>query len=317
MTNTDTRGLVFAAITGMLWLVLSVPVHGAEPEGDGQPGGNDRVSLVFSGESFYSRNNFDRERDESSDQRRDGYWLATMSANLSLKHLFDSRAFISPYLNMKLVHDFGDESWNRSYWNNNQVMGLGVKLGTESSFTDEEDRYIGGWEGALFSEYQFMLASVDGSKHAVPETVAGENFKTGINAWYSRKSTLAGGLGFWVDGWGEFSYNSTAFNDKGKDDYLLFNISPSAGVSFEAGQVTLKPYVRVAVVKDFFGSDWNRETWTNNLQYGPGLRISLDRLFPGDVFLFAEYLRVEYFNKKLDDVTEDVRVGITFWIPVL
>jgi hypothetical protein len=273
--------------------------------------------FVLDGDAYYSKNNFDRDRDELSGEKREGYYLASMQANLSLKHYLNESMFVAPYLNVIVTHDFGGKSWNRSYWNNNQVFGLGASLGKEHDFLDENGEYMGGWYALFFSEYQVITSSIDASKNDIPESVSSGNFKTGASIWYDRKKTIGNGIRLWTEFWGEMAYHSTYFNDKGEDNYLLATIAPRVGLSFDAGKIAVEPYVKAELLNDFLGEEWNREPWINYLQYGPGIRISLDRILTGNVSLFAEYLHVEYLDRKQEDVSDDIRAGLIFWIPVL
>ncbi|MCF8383888.1 MAG: hypothetical protein K9G39_09935 [Chlorobium sp.] len=287
------------------------PLHAEEAE---KPA--DGPSLVLGGNAYYSKYNFDRDRDESDGEEREGYYILSMPVSLSWKHYLDEKTFLAPYLNFTMTHDFGGESWNRHYWNNNQIVGLGVKVSREHSYADEKGEYTGGLYTALFSEYQFMTSSVDQAKNEVPEGISTENFKTGVSLWYARKKPIAEGIRLWTEVWGELAYHSTYFSEEGANNYIIGTIAPKAGLSFDVGDVAIEPYVKAELVNDFLEEEWNREPWINYLQYGPGVRIALDKFLPGSFSVYAEYLHVDYLDKK-QDVSNDIRFGVNFWIPIL
>jgi len=276
----------------------------------------DGPSLVLGGDAYYSKYNFDRDRDASDGEERKGYYIMSMPVNLSWKHYLDEKTFLAPYVNFTVTHDFGDESWNAHYWNNNQIVGLGARIGREHSYLDKNGNYMGGLYTALFTEYQFLTPSMDHSKNDIPESIARENFKAGVSMWYARKKPVADGIRIWMEAWGELAYHSTYFSDEGENNFIIGTLSSKAGVSFDAGKLAIEPYVKAELVNDFLDEDWNREPWLNYLQYGPGLRISLDKLLPGSVSIYAEYLHVDYLDKQ-QDVSNDIRVGVNFWIPII
>ena len=72
----------------------------------------DGPSLVLGGDAYYSKYNFDRDRDASDGEERKGYYIMSMPVNLSWKHYLDEKTFLAPYVNFTVTHDFGEESWN-------------------------------------------------------------------------------------------------------------------------------------------------------------------------------------------------------------
>jgi hypothetical protein len=276
----------------------------------------DGIRLELGGGAYYSKNNFDRKRDDASGETREGYYLLSVPLTLSWKHYLDEHTYAAPYLDLAVTHDFGEASRNRHYWSNSQVAGVGFRLGTEHSYIGRNGEYLGGLYASLYSEYQVMSSSIDRSKQEIPEDNATENFKSGVSMWYSRSYPVASGTSFWTELWGEFAYHSTSFSQKGEGDYLLATVAPKVGVSFDAGKIAVEPYLKAELVNDFLGKEWNREPWLNYLQYGPGLRIALGKILPGNVYLYAEYLHVGYFDKK-QEASDDVRAGVSFWIPIL
>lgn len=311
MEHTRLRGMLAGAVICIGLASYSPALHAAEAE---KPA--DGPSLVIGGNAYYSKYNFDRDRDASDGEEREGYYILSMPVTLSWKHYLDAETHVAPYLNFTVTHDFGGESWNRHYWNNNQIVGLGARIGREHSYVNEKGEYMGGLYTALFSEYQFMTSSFDHSKQDIPESISTENFKAGVSLWYARKKPIADGIRIWTEVWGELAYHSTYFSDEGENNYIIGTIAPKAGLSFDAGKLAIEPYVKAELVNDFLDEDWNREPWINYLQYGPGVRISLDRLLPGSVSIYAEYLHVDYLDKQ-QDVSNDIRVGVNFWIPII
>lgn len=276
----------------------------------------DGVRITVSSDAYYTRYNLDRNRDQESGEAREGYYLMLMPVEVSWKHYLRDDLYVSPYTMFSLTHDFGDESWNRSYWNNNQIVSLGVRLGREHDYTDDSGRYIGGVYGSLFTEYQFLTDSFDGSKDGVPDDISSENFKAGAGVWLAHSSEIASGVRFWKEMWGELAYHSTYFNDEDEDNYLIATLLPKIGLGFDMGKVALEPYLKVSLVNDFLGREWNEKPWINYVQYGPGARLSFDKLLPGTFFVYAEYFRVDYLDES-SDVSEDVRYGLAFWVPIL
>lgn len=289
------------------------PVIAAE-DASGKP--ESVLKLIIGGDIYYSRYNLDRDRDEESGEERKGYYILSLPVDLSWKNYLSENVYAAPYLSFRLIYDFGDESWNRNYWNNNQIVGLGARLGKERDFLDSDGSYSGGFYPSLFAEYQFLTETFDNAKSDIPDDVASENFKTGASAWYAKSTELGDGFRFWKEFWGEMAYHTTYFSDEGEDNFLILTLIPKIGLSFAVGELAFEPYVKGAFVNDFFGEEWNEEPWLNYVQYGPGARLSLNKLIPGSLYLYAEYLRVDYLDKK-EDLTEDVRVGINFWLPVL
>ncbi len=289
------------------------PVMAEEPA---SPKPEDAVRIVISGDAYYTRYNLDRSRDEECGDERKGYYLMLMPVEVSWKHYIREGFYVSPYTMFSVTHDFGDESWNKSYWNNNQIVSLGLRLGSEQDFTDESGMYTGGVYGALFAEYQFLTDSFDGSKDSVPDDISSGNFKTGASVWLAHSSDVGRGVRFWKEMWGELAYHSTYFNDEDEDNYLIATLLPKIGLGFDMGKVALEPYLKVSLVNDFLGKDWNEEPWINYVQYGPGVRLSLSELLPGSFYVYAEYFRVDYLDES-SDVSEDVRYGLAFWVPIL
>ncbi len=301
--------LIFCLLVGF----IASPVRAAEGS-QGIP--ESKLSMTIGGDAYYTRYNLDRDRDDESGEERKGYYILSLPVDISWKHYMNECVYAAPYLRFSLTHDFGDESWNRNYWNNNQIVGVGARLAKECDFLDNNGNYTGGVYPAFFAEYQFLTKSFDGSKDGIPDDIASENFKAGASVWYAKWEQLGEGFRFWRELWGEMAYHTTYFSDDGEENYLILTLIPKIGVSIALGELAFEPYIKGALVNDFLGEDWNEEPWINYVQYGPGARLSLDSLLPGSVYVYAEYLRVDYLDRS-EDLTEDVRFGVSFWLPVL
>ncbi|WP_242664221.1 hypothetical protein [Chlorobium sp. N1] len=274
------------------------------------------VIRVESGlESYYSEYNFSRTRDESGLDSGSGYYLFSVPVTIEGRHYLSEAFYLAPYGRVALTYDFGTRPWNRSYWNNNQIFSGGVKLTTEHSFMNTAEEYVGGVSASLFSEYQLMTSSFDSSKDPLPDGIAQQNVKSGLSFWFSHERPIGRGFSIWTESWGELAWNTTAFSDRGEDDFLLGTLSSKVGAGVDVGKASFKPYFTVDLVNDFLDKDWNRVSWFNNVQYGPGIRIQLGRYLPGNVDLYAEYLFVSYFDTP-QNLDHDVKAGIACWFPI-
>ncbi|NTU67295.1 MAG: hypothetical protein HGB02_00265 [Chlorobiaceae bacterium] len=276
----------------------------------------DGIHLDVGLDTYYTKYNFDNTRDESNISTGSGYYLFSLPVTLEARHYLSETFCLTPYARTSVTYDFGEKSWNKSYWNNNQIFAAGVKLTTEHSFMNESGEYIGGISTALFSEYEVMTSSFDNTKERVPATVDRQNVKTGVSFWFSKEKPLNKKFGIWTENWGEFAWHTSAFSAKGQDNFLLGSLSSKIGTGVDIGKVAFEPYLTVDLVNDFLTKEWNKASWFNNVQYGPGARLVLDRVLPGKLSVYAEYLLVNAFEPQ-HLLIHDVKAGLACWFPIL
>lgn len=276
---------------------------------------SDVIRIDSGVESYYTEYNFNRTRDESGLIGGSGYYLFSVPITVEARHYLSEAFVLAPYARAAVTYDFGGSSWNRSYWNNNQVFSGGLKLMTEHSYLNASEEYVGGISASLFSQYEVITSSFDSQKDPVPDTIDRQNVKTGLSFWFSRQQPVSRHWRVWTESWGELAWHTTAFSDEGQDNFLLGSLSTKVGTGVGIGKASFDPYVTVDLVNDFLDREWNRASWFNNVQYGPGARIVLDRYLPGNVSVYAEYLFVRYFDTPQDQ-DHDIKAGIACWFPI-
>ncbi|QEQ56981.1 hypothetical protein [Chlorobium phaeovibrioides] len=301
-------------IAGTLMLA-SVPLSSGQLHADEYQKGAVELHLESGMDAYYTKYNFDKTRDENDVLNGEGYALMSGYLTLDARRYLSDSVYLAPFVSINVIHDFNDRSWNRSYWNNNQVFGAGLKITKEFSFENKAQEWVGGMNMSAFAQYELMTSSFDRSKDPIPSSVDKQNLKSGVNLWLERREKLDDLFSVWTEHWGELAWNSTAFSDKGQDNFLLGTLSSKIGVGIDLGAVSLEPYFKADVVNDFLGRSWNKVSWYNNVLYGPGVRLALGKVLPGTVSIYAEYLKVDYFNDQ-QERTDDVRAGLTFWIPL-
>ena len=124
--------------------------------------------------------------------------------------------------------------------------------------------------------------------------------------------------------WSQFSYESTNFSDKGFDNFFILNLNPTVGFKMDLNRISIQPYFRFSIKTDFGNEQWNMEPWLNNIEYGPGVRLSLGKLLPKleiSFHLYTEILKIYYFarvdsNKYINQSDNDFHIGISLWLPM-
>jgi hypothetical protein len=142
------------------------------------------------------------------------------------------------------------------------------------------------------------------------------------------KSSDEVAFNLWGEMWSDFTYGTTNFYQRGLDNYYILLFQPKIGASAKFGakdgiHISLEPYIKLDFAEDFGKEDWNKQLWSNNTTYGPGLRLVFDNYAPlksASVKLFAETLSINYperIGSKADGRADsDFRAGINIWLPL-
>jgi len=244
--------------------------------------------------------------------------------------------FVDPYLRFELLGDLGGKEHNEFFWNNNLRYGPGIRVRIEHKINDEQSKY----EWAKEYDFRFNYANIDyyaeylhinfiDRGQAVPDNIPRNDFRTGFNSWISAdnnaklSSKFMGGI--WFEMWSDLTYYTTNFFLEGKDNFWILTLSPKIGlrgayIPWEG--IAMEPYYRLDYVQDFLNKDWNKEAWSNNTKYGPGIRLSLGGLTKQtdtSIYLYTEYLNIDYHSrvgsKSAGLSTNDFRAGLNLWIP--
>lgn len=277
------------------------------------------------------------------------FYLLNKSLGKSSK---DLSIFLDFYATLNMLTDFNNNYHNNVFWNNYLKYGAGGRVrfeidgGSNNSSYSFKLNYV---NLDIYSEY----IAIDYLRHVyknyendswiirnfsdnvinnISEKLPRDDFKTGLNSWMFLdnknkigKTSLFWGL--WFNMFTDLSYSRTNFFEDGKDDFLIFNVTPKGGVCLTYDAISLEPYYVVSYVRDLLNSDWNKETWSNNVKYGYGARLSLggilnsnfENIESSSIFIFGESLNVDYHSRVGDKaeglVDRDYRVGINFWIP--
>jgi hypothetical protein len=142
----------------------------------------------------------------------------------------------------------------------------------------------------------------------------------------------------WAEIWTDTSYRSTNFGSDAKEskeeDFVITYLSGSAGVRFPLTEgISLDPYFKLDLVRDWCGNEWNDVYWNNNLDWGFGARAVYDyaaktgnggffRVNSLSIHLFAEYLLIEDSLDGSKDKLPDgihgsnVRSGVGSWLSI-
>ena len=283
------------------------------------------------GDFYYSKYNFDMVKPLSGEKNED-YTLLSFPLQLRYNFIINEEksqsksTFIAPYVNYTIRHDFRHDSWNNKYWNNNQIDAIGLQFGTAHdyyipSYKAKKKIYMGGLYLSIFSEYQWRNSYFNKSKESIPSEVAPENFSTGINIWLAHKKIIGNNnLRAWGELWGQFAYQSTNFyekeaDNKSKNDYYIGTLAPKAGISYDLiKELAIEPYVTAICTKDFGRNQWNDKAYNNYSQYGGGLRIALNKILPGEPYIYSEYLWVNDRSIKNQDRNNDLKIGFSYWV---
>lgn len=236
--------------------------------------------------------------------------------------------FVDPYVKVKLIGDLGEQKQNEFFWNNNVQYGPGMRVRIEHKIENapdtEHDFRFNYANLDYFAEY-LHINFIDRGQD-IPNNIPRNDFATGFNSWVSADNSiqLSGKFmgGIWFEMWSDLTYHTTNFFLKGKNDFCILTLSPKVGFRGAYKGVALEPYYRVDYVQDFLNKDWNKEVWSNNTKYGPGIRLSLGgltRRTDTNIYLYTEYVNIDYHSrvgsKSVGLSKNDFRAGLNLWIP--
>jgi len=285
------------------------------------------------GDIYYSKYNFVMVKPVTG-ERNEGYDLFSIPLQLRYNFILsdekrkDKSTYLAPYVNYTIRHDVGCNSWNDVYWNNNEIAVVGVQIGHSMDFwypnyKAPKKTYMGGLNISLFSEYQrryqWRKSGIYKSKDIIPSEVTPENQSTGVNLWV-KKIIGNNNLRAWGELWGQFAYQSTNFyekeaDNKSKNDYYIGTLAQKAGISYDLiKELAIEPYVTAICTKDFGRNQWNDKAYNNYSQYGGGLRIALNKILPGEPYIYSEYLWVNDRSIKNQDRNNDLKIGFSYWV---
>ncbi len=259
------------------------------------------------------------------------FWLSPLAVKGGFRFYLRkySFLFVDLYLKADILWDLGNKEHNRFFWNNNLKYGPGIRIRVEHrryfEFYEQYSLKVNYSNLDLFVEYlgiSFINRGMD-----VPENIPRNNLRTGLNSWISidnnyRLSTKGIFCGVWFEMWSDLSYHSTNFFMKGKDKFNILTLCPKVGLRVAYRGVALEPYFRFDLVRDLLDQDWNKEAWSNNRKYGPGIRLSLGELTKRtdtSIYVYTEYVKIDYHSrvgwKSAGLSNFDIRAGINLWIP--
>lgn len=237
--------------------------------------------------------------------------------------------FVDPYLRFELLGDLGGKEQNEFFWNNNLQYGPGIRLRVEhkveNKWDKEHDFRFNYANIDYYAEY-LHISFIDRGQE-IPDNIPKNDFRTGFTSWISadNNSKLSEGKlmgGIWFEMWSDLTYHTTNFFLEGKDNFFILTLSPKVGLRGTYHGIALEPYYRLDYVHDFLNKDWNKEVWSNNTKYGPGIRLSLGGLTKRtdtSIYLYTEYLNIDYHSrvgsKSAGLSTNDFRAGLNLWIP--
>ena len=281
------------------------------------------------------------------------YGVFIFVPTLGLRAWLNDWLYLDPYFRMELNADTFSNEWNRVPWRNTFRFAPGIRLRFEY-FHPKGKTYRNSVIQSLpkvqyfnldfFCEYRYQVFlprdNIPNSDE-IKENTPDEDLRGGINSWLaieSKKypaSSRTIKLSLFSEMWTDFSYHSTNFFRKGDNDFLILTLMPKLGLRLsypaEAGEesrwfnkLTLEPYYRIDFVRDFLSNEWNKEAWSNNIKYGPGIRIGLFFIpaAGASLYLYTEYLQIDYFDRAMHkaeaigSAEDDYRVGVNLWFPV-
>jgi len=116
------------------------------------------------------------------------------------------------------------------------------------------------------------------------------------------------------------------FVKKGQDHYVIANIIPKAGISFDLDDsFAIEPYGIFGLNYNMRQTNiWNNTPYNNYIEYGPAIRLTLKnnkiKRLSGEPHIYVEYLKVDYLsnvpkdNKDYThDMSHDWRIGLSYW----
>lgn len=318
---------VMASLFLGLFLVVTWDGAGAQ-ENANSSSAQEILWLEAWGDNTYRDTNFGMENPFwAPDYKEEDFYVSLVTIKAGARLPLFKNIYLDPYLKFEITGDWGDDTWNDAYWNNNEKWGPGVRLRYETNSGERgPDKCFWNINLDLFSEYLMMEDAFDGSKDEIPDLVPKHNFRAGVGSWFSvdSKAVLNDVVSLWAEMWGELAYESTNFYEKEKKDYFILTFQPKLGVKIRISEVvSLQPYFGADFKTDFGSETWNKKPWLNNTQYGPGVRLAFGNikgLKNANIYLYCEELSVDYLS-RVDEMEYrhladgDTRIGIEFWCP--
>ncbi|MBI4690822.1 MAG: hypothetical protein HY754_11260 [Nitrospirae bacterium] len=254
---------------------------------------------------------------------------SVMDARGGYRFYISDYLFVDPYLRFELLGDLGGEEQNKFFWNNNLRYGPGIRVRAEHKIeykVDEEHAFRFNYANLDYYAEYLHISFIDRGQD-IPDNIPRNDFRTGFNSWISADSSsklsegnLMGGI--WFEMWSDLTYHTTNFFLENKDNFCILTLSPKVGLRGDYHGIALEPYYRLDYVHDFLNEDWNKEAWSNNTKYGPGIRLSLGGLTKRtdtSIYLYTEYLNIDFDSrvgsKSSGLSTNDFRAGLNLWIP--
>lgn len=258
------------------------------------------------------------------------FYISILSTKSGYRFYLSDFLFIDPYLKAEVLGDLGNRENNKFFWNNSFKYGPGVRLRLEHKKKIEYDKEyeIKVTYANLDYYVEYLGINFINRGMEVPDNVPRKDLRSGLNSWISinnnkkiGKTGIMGGV--WFEMWTDLTYHNTNFFLKGKDNFVILTLCPKLGVRVAQKGIALELYFRMDYVHDFLNKDWNKEAWSNNIKYGPGVRISLGGLTKRPdtptIFLYSEYINIDYASRtgwrSVGLSNNDFRAGINLWIP--
>jgi hypothetical protein len=276
-------------------------------------------------DTSYRHTNFSS---DEKDNKEEDFVITSLSLGTGFRFILANHLFLDPYLKFNLVGDWGRNLWNDVYWNNYYSWGFGGRLRHEYERNDNNKNplWVDSFSIDIFMEYLFIENSLDNSKDKLPSNLNSENFRSGFSSWLAinSKTFFNNEVSLWGEMWSEFAYESTNFADEDYKNYYILRLNPAIGLKKDLHKFSIQPYYKCSFVEDFGDKRWNKEPWLNNVEYGPGIRLSFEDLIPIDessLHLYTEFMNIYYFGRvekeKYEGTSEeDFRVGINIWLPL-
>ncbi len=300
-------------------LLAAVPVYSQEEES----GFKDKLWLEINGSAQFMKTSFGWDTEEYTEE---DFFPVSLRVNAGLRHNFNDFWFVDVYLHTNLSQDFGHEEWNDVSWSNSFTWTPTTRLGYHV-FDDENEKdrgfYLEEISFNFFAAYENVEDSPSNSKDSQPDGTYTENFRAGVNSYISAASKQKGDIQFWLEFWNELAYNDTGLSEEPNKDFYIFQTQPVLGMSWFIGRLAVQPYLQTYISYDFGSEYYNKMPWLNEVEYGPGLRLSLGKFIPianASLYLFGEWVWVDYFDRVdpeeyEETADDDFRIGLQFRLP--
>lgn len=276
--------------------------------------------------SDYRKTNFGQDQQYYTE---DDFYLSRTAIKGGYRFKLAENWYADPYVGVDMIMDFANESWNKYAWNNNQQLLVGARVRHEYKRGEAEADsffYLDSLNFDVYTEMAFITDSILNSKDDLASNVPDNDYRLGIAFYFTTLSQKFASetCSLFAEGFFRWYYASTNFGVDDEDDFFILRFEPRMGLKYElSSQWSLQPYFHFDLVYDFGSKDWNKNEWLNNLQYGPGIRLSYNDCFGvegSSIKLYCVYLKASYFDRvpeaqietKADD---DTRVGLEFWFP--